>query len=136
MPMVRPNSGAVLRQIQALLDAGTSCGLSDGQLLERFLARRDEVSELAFTVLVEPVGTVKSRLSRARARLRQRLARRGLAPPDLSIAMPFLPTALPRALVEATTRAAHSLIAGRMATAMIASASVTTLTEGVLRTML
>src|SRR5438874_5571273 len=56
MPMVRHNSGAVLRRIQALLDAGTSCGLSDGQLLERFLARRDEVSELAFTVLVERHG--------------------------------------------------------------------------------
>src|SRR5439155_19536188 len=82
-----------------------------------------------------PVGTVKSRLSRARARLRQRLPRRGLAPPDLSIAVPLLPAALPRSLVETTTRTAHSLIAGRMATAGIVSASVTTLTEGVLRTM-
>ena len=53
MPMVRHNSGAVLRRIQALLDAGTFCGLSDGQLLERFLARRDEVSELGFFTLTE-----------------------------------------------------------------------------------
>jgi RNA polymerase sigma factor (sigma-70 family) len=81
------------------------------------------------------VGTVKSRLSRARARLRERLTRRGLAPPDLSIAVPLLPAALPRSLVEATTRAAQSLIANRMTTAAIVSTSVATLTEGVLRTM-
>src|SRR5262249_2227687 len=43
-------------QIRALLEAGTFCGLSDRQLLERFLAGHDEVSELAFTVLVERHG--------------------------------------------------------------------------------
>ena len=265
--MVRHNTGAVLRQIRVLLDAGTFCGLSDRQLLERFLARHDAVSELAFTVLVErhgpmvlgvcrriladpqdaedafqatflvlvrkagsirvdgsvgrwlfgvatrvaeraradarrrlarersglgrvetteaespltaveradlrsilaeelgklparlqvpvilcdlegssheeaarrldwPVGTLKSRLSRARARLRERLTRRGLAPSDLSIALPMAPTALPRGLVEATTRAAQSLIARPMATAGVVSAAVTTLTRGVLWTM-
>jgi RNA polymerase sigma factor (sigma-70 family) len=267
--MVRRNSGAILRQIHALLSAGTFSGLSDRQLLERFIACHDEVSELAFTVLVErhgpmvlgvchriladphdaedafqatflvlvrkagsirvngngsvgrwlfgvatrvavraradarrrrarersvldrleiqagepsiaavdqaelqsilaeelgklparlqaaivlcdlegssheeaarqlgwPVGTVKSRLSRGRARLRERLMRRGLAPPGLSITMSVLPAALPRGLVEATARAAQSLITGRMAAAGIVAASVTTLTEGVLQTM-
>ncbi len=267
MPMVKRNTGAALRQIRALLEAGTFCGLSDRQLLERFLACRDEVSELAFTVLVErhgpmvlgvcrriladphdaedafqatflvlvrkagsirvdgsvgrwlfgvatrvaeraradaqrrrgrersglgciettvaesplnavdradlrsvlaeelgrlparlqvpvilcdlegssheeaarrldwPVGTVKSRLSRARARLRQRLTRRGLDPSDLGLALPLAPTPLPRGLVEATTRAAQSLIARSPATAGIVSAAVTTLTQGVLWTM-
>src|SRR5262249_53377478 len=56
MPMVKHTTGGVLREIRALLDAGTFCGLSDRQLLERFVARRDEVSDLAFTVLVERHG--------------------------------------------------------------------------------
>ena len=262
--MVRRDSGTILRQINALLTAGTLSGFSDADLLERFLAGRDEVSELAFTVLVErhgpmvlgicrriladphdaedafqatflvlvrkaasvrvegsigrwlfgvatrvasrsradlrrrhnrehvgldrldlvaevgtsssldhtelqsilaqeiarlpdrlqaavilcdlegssdveaarrlgwPVGTVKSRLSRARARLRGRLTRRGLAPSDLAITGPVLSVSLPRSLVEATTRAAQSLIAGRLTTIGVVSASVATLTQGVL----
>jgi RNA polymerase sigma factor (sigma-70 family) len=265
--MVRRNAGIILRQINSLLTAGTFSGLSDSQLLDRFLAGHDEVSELAFTVLVErhgpmvlgvcrriladphdaedafqatflvlvrkaasvrvdgsigrwlfgvatrvasrsradirrrhgrehvgldrlkivaepgsltsldraelqsilaqeiarlpdrlqapvilcdlegssdmeaarrlgwPVGTVKSRLSRARARLRDRLTRRGLTPSDLAITIPLLPMSLPHSLVEATIRAALSLIAGRLTTAGVVSASVATLTQGVLRTM-
>ena len=49
-------TGVILRQVQALLGAGTFSGLSDRQLLERFLERRDEVAELAFAVLVERHG--------------------------------------------------------------------------------
>jgi len=265
--MASRNSGAILRQIHTLFTAGTCSGLSDRQLLERFVACRDAVSESAFAVLVQrhgpmvlsvcrriladpydaedafqatflvlvrkarsirvegsvgrwlfgvamrvaararangrrrrgrersgldrieietdpasstavdraeiqsilaeelgrlparfqaavllcdlegssheeaarrlgwPVGTVKSRLSRARARLRGRLTRRGLGPEDLLITVPLLPAALPRSLVEAMTRAAGSLIACRVTSAGTVSASVTTLTEGVLRTM-
>jgi len=265
--MASRNSGAILRQIHTLFTAGTCSGLSDRQLLERFVTCRDAVSELAFTVLVQrhgpmvlgvcrriladphdaedafqatflvlvrkagsirvegsvgrwlfgvatrvaararangqrrrgrersgldrleiesdlgsstaveraeiesilaeelgklparfqaavllcdlegssheeaarrlgwPVGTVKSRLSRARARLRGRLTRRGLEPDDLSNRIPLVPAALPRSLVETTTRAAQNLIAGRTTTAGAISASVTTLTEGVLQTM-
>ena len=83
-----------------------------------------------------PVGTVKSRLSRARARLRERLTRRGLAPADFSIVTALLPSAPSPNLVEATTRAALALISGRLTTAAVVSASVTTLTQGVLRTMI
>ena len=54
--MIRHNSGVVLRQVHALLEVGTFGGLSDRQLLDRFLARHDDVSELAFTVLVERHG--------------------------------------------------------------------------------
>jgi RNA polymerase sigma factor (sigma-70 family) len=265
--MARHNSGTILRQIRALVDAGTVCGLTDGQLLERFLAGRDEVAELAFTALVqrhgpmvlgvcrrlvadpheaedafqatflvlvrkagsirvegsvgrwlfgvasrvavrarsdarrrrgrersgldrlEPgsaesaasavdraelrtilaeelvklparfraavvlcdlegssheeaarrlgwaVGTVKSRLSRARALLRPRLTRRGLAPSDPALAPPLLPAALPRHLVEATTRIARSLLAGRAAAGGIGPSTVMTLTQGVLQAM-
>jgi RNA polymerase sigma factor (sigma-70 family) len=264
---MRRNSGVILRQVHALLDVGTFGGLSDRQLLDRFLARHDQVSELAFTVLVErhgpmvlgvcrrilvdpheaedafqatflvlvrkagsvrvdgsvgrwlfgvatrvatraradarrrrgrerpgldrlrvvaveeslpavdradfrsilaeeigrlparlqvpvilcdlegcsyeragqqlgwPIGTVKSRLSRARALLRTRLTRRGLGPEDLAINAPLLSTTLSRGLIQGTTRAAQSLIAARLTTVGIVPVSVATLTEGVLRTM-
>jgi RNA polymerase sigma factor (sigma-70 family) len=265
--MTRRSSGAVLRQIHTLFTAGSSHGLSDRQLLDRFVAHRDAVAELAFATLVErhgamvlgvcrriladsheaedafqatflvlvrqagsiradgslgrwlygvatrvatparanarrrqarersgpysvdvrsretstdttgladvqmivaeeldrlparfkapivlcdlegrsneeaahflgcPVGTVKSRLSRARTRLRRGLIRRGLAPPDLSNIVPLFPTAVPRRLAEATNRAAQVWNLGRLSTAQIISASVSGLTEGVLWTM-
>jgi RNA polymerase sigma factor (sigma-70 family) len=265
--MVGQRTGVILRQMQALLTAGTFSGLSDRQLLERFLERRDEVSELAFAVLVErhgpmvlgvcrrivgdlhdaddafqatfvvlarrarsihvegslgrwlfgvatrvatrarsddrrrrlrersglegldvagpeahlaeidraeiqaliaqeiaglpapfqapvllcdlqgtsceeaarrlgwPVGTVKSRLWRARARLRERLTRRGLTPADLSIVTAMWRAAPPPSLVAATTRAALTVISGPLTAAGLVPASVATLTQGVLRTM-
>jgi RNA polymerase sigma factor (sigma-70 family) len=49
--MIRaPMSAAAVRQINRLFDEGTISGLTDGQLLERFLDGRDEA---AFTALVE-----------------------------------------------------------------------------------
>ena len=46
------SSGTVWRQMHTLFTAGSSNGVSDRQLLERFLARRDAVAELAFATLV------------------------------------------------------------------------------------
>ena len=40
--------GAVLKDVRTLLDVGTSAGVSDGQLLERFLLRCDDTAEIAF----------------------------------------------------------------------------------------
>jgi RNA polymerase sigma factor (sigma-70 family) len=265
--MTRRSSAAVLRQIETLFTAGSCSGLSDRQLLDRFVAHRDAVAELAFTVLVErhgpmvlgvcrriladshdaedafqatflvlvrqassirvdgslgrwlfgvanrvatraratarrrlarerlgvdrfdagspdtaskaaeagdiqsilaeelaklppryqapivlcdlegssheaaaqllgcPVGTVKSRLSRARARLRSGLIRRGLGQPNPSYSVPLLPVAVPRRLVEATSQSARAVVLGRLSTTPIISAAVATLTEGVLRSM-
>ena len=42
--------------LETLFGAGTCAGLSDGQLLARFLAGRDEAGELAFEVLVKRHG--------------------------------------------------------------------------------
>jgi RNA polymerase sigma factor (sigma-70 family) len=47
--MASVHLGAALRQIHGLFEAGTAAGLTDGQLLERYLARRDES---AFAALV------------------------------------------------------------------------------------
>ena len=56
-----------------------------------------------------PVGTIKSRLSRARGRLRSRLTRRGLTPAELFGAGCMLSVSrLPEALVDSTVRLAST----------------------------
>ena len=68
--------------------------------------------EAAARQLGWPVGTVKSRLSRARERLRGRLLRRGLAPDEASNERPVsavvMPAALAKDTVEAMVRVASS----------------------------
>ena len=51
--MANAHQGIVLRQIDRLYREGTLAGLGDGQLLERYLSRRDEV---AFEALVDLHG--------------------------------------------------------------------------------
>ena len=63
--MASTNYGAALRQMDRLFVEGTVAGLSDAQLLERFLARRDES---AFGALVERHGPLVLAICRARAR--------------------------------------------------------------------
>jgi RND family efflux transporter MFP subunit len=81
-----------------------------------------------------PVGTVKSRLARARQRLRERLLRRGLEPiavvgselrPDRSDQL------LPAALISSTSRAAVRFAASRS----VLDGSATILAHGVLSAM-
>jgi predicted DNA-binding protein (UPF0251 family) len=84
-------------------------------------------------------GTLSSRLSRAKARLRDRLARRGLVLTigGLSLALEHEASAvaLPELLIESTTQAAIGIAAGISASAVV-STSVASLTEGVLKVML
>jgi len=54
--MASVSTGAVLRQFRALFAGGTVAGLSDGQLLERFLTGRGEVAEVAFAALLARHG--------------------------------------------------------------------------------
>ncbi|WP_435009064.1 sigma-70 family RNA polymerase sigma factor [Tundrisphaera lichenicola] len=80
-----------------------------------------------------PLGTIKVRLSRARALLRSRLTRRGLAPDPvrpIAGAIPIVPLALARRAAQLATAG----VAGSRA-AMV-PARVLILTEGVLKGML
>src|SRR5690242_911797 len=54
----------LLRDIQILFDTGTAGGLSDRQLLERFVGGRDASSEAAFEVLVLRHGPMVLRVCR------------------------------------------------------------------------
>jgi hypothetical protein len=51
--MVHAASGSVVSQIGALFDGGSVAGLSDRQLLDRFVARRDAAGEAAFAAGVQ-----------------------------------------------------------------------------------
>jgi RNA polymerase sigma factor (sigma-70 family) len=76
------------------------------------------------------VGTVKSRLSRAREKLRSRLIRRGVAPTAWALCAESTSAALPEKLIETTVKTAigHA--------DQVVSPAVTLLIQGVLRAML
>jgi RNA polymerase sigma factor (sigma-70 family) len=83
-----------------------------------------------------PIGTVNSRLVRARERLRNRLLRRGLALPagGVAVLLACWPAPLSAALVSSTIRAALVFAAGQAVAAGV-SPAVLALTEGVIKAM-
>ncbi len=85
-----------------------------------------------------PPGTVWSRLSRARQRLRQSLVRRGVALPaallDAGLSPPAS-AALTASLLDATVRASQVFAVGRATEAALAPAAAITLARGVLYAM-
>ena len=86
-----------------------------------------------------PVGTIGVRLRRARERLRTRMTRRGLAPTAGLMASllgaEVAAERVPTALIESTVSAATGLAAGKAAADGLASSSVISLSQAVLRTM-
>ncbi len=85
-----------------------------------------------------PVGTVRSRMAKGRELLRSRLTRRGLAPTSAVLVVPAISEmapSIPPALLTRTITAAMRLATGQSLTAAVASTSVMTLIQGVLRTM-
>ena len=99
--------------------------------------------EQASGMLRCPLRTFQTRLLRAKARLRSRLVRRGLAPSAGLIAADRLaqeapasiPTDLPSAIVDSTTRAAIEFIVPEGMKAGVASEAATILAHGVIQVM-
>ena len=81
-----------------------------------------------------PRGTILSRLSRARDRLRDGLTRRGLAP-SLVPAAGSIPQAFPATWLDATVKASLAFAERRAGGAVLATAATTTLAQGVLTAM-
>ncbi len=62
--MTMGQSGAAQRLLGVLFEAGAVGGLTDAELLERFVARHPATAELAFAVLVERHGPLVERVCR------------------------------------------------------------------------
>jgi hypothetical protein len=120
-----------LRDIRTLFDHGRLADLTDRQLLERFVNQLPH--EEAARRLGCPVGTVESRLSRGRQRLRDRLVRRGLAPAAAALWAEMAreaSAAMPAALIKHSARfVTNSPGAGAV------PVTVTALAEGVIQMM-
>jgi len=93
--------------------------------------------EQAASLLHWPVGTVKTRLSRAREQLRSRLVRRGWPSVPMALASQHWPgnaTAIPRRLLSSTSEMAARFSSSTAAGGLV-SPAVLTITSGVLRAM-
>ena len=82
-----------------------------------------------------PAGTVRSRLARGRARLREQLTRRGLAPTVVPVGASLARPAVSAALAASTVENALKFAAGQAVTG-IATSSAIAFTEGVVTIML
>jgi RNA polymerase sigma factor (sigma-70 family) len=82
-----------------------------------------------------PEATVRTRLARARERLRVRLSGRGWDAPAVLLAANGVPESLPSNLVDTTIKAALQFAASRTATSGIVSPQAVALAERALRTM-
>jgi RNA polymerase sigma factor (sigma-70 family) len=95
-------------------------------------------AEVAAQRLGCPRGTILSRLSRARDRLRGRLTRRGLASPPALMAGGMSPeaTAMPAALLEATVRASLGFVSHSSTAMPLGATAPAGLAKGVLHAMM
>jgi RNA polymerase sigma factor (sigma-70 family) len=136
-PDREPGYEMAWRELQAVLDEELA------QLPDRYRAPlllcyfQGKTHEEAARQLGWPLGTVRSRVARARDALRGRLARRGLAVPAIVFGAALAtncPAAVSAALTQSTL-AAGLAVAGGKAAADLVSAQVAALIEGVLSTM-
>ncbi|MFO0824771.1 MAG: RNA polymerase sigma factor [Gemmataceae bacterium] len=138
-PAVADTDDALWRELRPIIDEELS-RLPDKYRAPLVLCDIEERSyKEAAEQLGWPEGTVAGRLSRARAMLADRLTRRGVVLPLTALvgvlAGNAASSAVPPATVVSTVKAASLLAAGHATTGAV-SATVVTLTEGVVRAML
>jgi RNA polymerase sigma factor (sigma-70 family) len=83
-----------------------------------------------------PVGTVRSRMTRARDLLRRRLGRRGFTTDGAVLSTALAHQPVPLALINSTVRASLAFATKQATAAGVASAAATALARGVLHTMM
>jgi RNA polymerase sigma factor (sigma-70 family) len=83
-----------------------------------------------------PVGTVRSRLARARLLLHQRLSGRGLTADDACLAAAFASQPVPLFLIDATVRVSLEFTATQAKATALATSTAIALARGVLQTMM
>jgi RNA polymerase sigma factor (sigma-70 family) len=138
-PTEDPALQAAWRELQALLDQEID-GLAEGLRAAFICCCLENMSSAeAAQQLGLQEGTVRMRLSRARKLLQERLSRRGVT---LSAALAAgslgangLSAAVLQPLAASTAEAASRFVAGQSVAAGLVSTKVTTLAEGVLKTM-
>jgi RNA polymerase sigma factor (sigma-70 family) len=138
MPTVDPESEALWADLRPVLDEEIN-GLPEKYRLPFVLCYlQGKTNEQAAELLGCPKGTVLSRLSWARERLRARLARRGLAPSagflTAALAADRLSATMPEALTDLAAGRALAFAWGPV-TSQASPDSITALAEGVLTTM-
>jgi RNA polymerase sigma factor (sigma-70 family) len=82
-----------------------------------------------------PVGTLRSRMARARDLLRRRLARRGVTADGAAITAALARQSVPPELIDATARASFGFANAQGSAAGVASTAATALARGVLQSM-
>jgi len=124
-------------EVRAVLDKEVNLLPAKYRLPFIFCYFEGKTNEQAAQLLGCALGTVQSRLARARARLRGRLTRRGLAIPAGLVALVLAEQAawaeVPAFLVEATLQSATAFSAGQAGAASATSARVAELAQEVLR---
>jgi RNA polymerase sigma factor (sigma-70 family) len=138
-PAVEPGDGAVWRDLRPVLDEEIN-RLPDQYRAAVVLCYLEGKShQEAARQLGCAEGTVASRLSRARDRLRGRLVRRGLVLSGAALTGVLveytLPAPVSAALVDTTVTAATAFAAGQATAGGAVSAHSAALAEGVMRTM-
>ncbi|WP_074305351.1 RNA polymerase sigma factor [Singulisphaera sp. GP187] len=83
-----------------------------------------------------PVGTVRSRLARARDKLRRRLSSRGLTSDDATLTATVASQPVSSLLIDATVRLSLGFTARQAMAPALASATATALAKGVLHAMM
>jgi RNA polymerase sigma factor (sigma-70 family) len=112
-PSSDPHAEAVWRELRSVVDEEVSHLPRPYREAFVLCSLSGKTNTEAAQELGCPVGTVESRLVRARARLRAALLRRGFAPSLVALAVPLAPEAVGPAIpVTATVQAALLLAAG------------------------